>query len=84
MKNKLTEEMGLRLRSARRAAGYKSARAFAIQHGISQSTYSQHETGKRSLVSKALLRYCQLFRISPAWLLTGKAEHSIIETAEAD
>jgi transcriptional regulator with XRE-family HTH domain len=71
MKDKLSEQIGLRLKAARRAANYKSARAFAARHGISISTYSQHEMGLRSLKPKLLLRYSELLGVSPHWLLTG-------------
>jgi transcriptional regulator with XRE-family HTH domain len=76
MKNKLSEQIGIRLRAARRAAKYRSAREFALKQGISQSTYSQHETGKRSLTPELLCRYAKLLGVSPNWLLTGDASSS--------
>ena len=70
--SKLTEQIGLRLRAARRAAKFKSARIFAAQHNIPESTYSQHETGKRALNPDMLLRYSELLDMNPGWLLTGE------------
>ena len=70
--SKLSEQIGLRLRSARRAANFKSARTFAFQYNIPESTYSQHETGKRSLSPEMLLRYSDLLNVDPSWLLTGE------------
>lgn len=70
--SKISEQIGLRLRAARRAASFKSARTFATQHKIPESTYSQHETGKRSLNPDMLLRYSELLDIDPGWLLTGE------------
>lgn len=70
--NKLSEQIGLRLRIARRAANYRSARSFAFKHNIPESTYSQHETGKRALNSEVLVRYSKLLNIDIGWLLTGE------------
>lgn len=68
----ISEQIGTRLRAARKAAGYKSAKIFASQHGIAESTYSQHETGKRTLNADMLFQYSNIFGISPGWLLTGE------------
>ncbi len=69
--SKLSEQIGLRLRAARRAANFRSARTFAFQNEIPESTYSQHETGKRALSPEMLLNYSQLLNVDPGWLLTG-------------
>ncbi len=63
--------IGKRLQTARKALGFKSARSFARQHGIPESTYSQHETGKRSLNPTTLVAYCERLKIKPGWLITG-------------
>lgn len=63
--------IGKRLQKARKALGFKSARSFAREHGIPESTYSQHETGKRSLNPLTLTSYCQKLSITPGWLITG-------------
>lgn len=68
----LDQEIGKRLRKARKSRGYKSARIFAIEQQIPESTYSQHETGKRSLSPETVLRYCACLGIEPGWLLTGR------------
>jgi len=68
----LDQEIGKRLRVARKSRGYKSARTFAIEQQIPESTYSQHETGKRSLSPETTLRYCACLGIEPGWLLTGQ------------
>ena len=68
----LDQEIGKRLRKARKLRGYKSARAFAIEHKIPESTYSQHETGKRSLNPEIVLRYCECLAIDTGWLLSGR------------
>lgn len=66
------QQIGKRLRMARKASGYKSARAFATKHDIPESTYSQHETGKRSLNPELMILYSDRLGISPGWLLTGQ------------
>ncbi|PHQ81423.1 MAG: hypothetical protein COB66_02330 [Coxiella sp. (in: Bacteria)] len=63
--------IGKRLQTARRALGFKSARSFARKHGIPESTYSQHETGKRSLNPTTLVAYCDRLKIEPGWLISG-------------
>lgn len=67
----LDQEIGKRLRKARKLRGYKSARAFAIEQKIPESTYSQHETGKRSLSPEIVLRYSECLKVGPGWLLSG-------------
>lgn len=64
--------IGKRLQTARKALGYKSARSFARQHGIPESTYSQHETGKRSLNPSTMVAYCERLKIKPGWLVSGE------------
>jgi transcriptional regulator with XRE-family HTH domain len=74
MSIQLTEEIAKRLRAARKAAGYKSAKDFANEHGIPLSTYSQHETGKRSISAELIINYSSYFQVNPYWLLTGNGE----------
>lgn len=63
--------IGRRLQAARKALGFKSARSFARHHKIPESTYSQHETGKRSLSPSTLLTYCAHLNITPDWVIAG-------------
>lgn len=60
-----------RLRQARRQNGFLSARNFALHHNIPDSTYTQHESGKRKMSVSTMLHYCKLLDIDPFWLLTG-------------
>jgi len=71
---KLTEDIAKRLRAARKAASFKSAKDFANQYKIPLSTYSQHETGKRSINAELIINYSSYFQINPYWLLTGNGE----------
>lgn len=67
----IATQIGQRLRAIRKAAGYHSAKSFAKQHKFPESTYSQHETGKRSINAETLLEYSRLIGFNPGWLLTG-------------
>lgn len=63
-----------RLRAARKAAGFKSARAAALRYHWTPSTYASHENGQTPLPVDAASRYARAFKVSPAWLLTGEGE----------
>lgn len=69
--SEIDQQVGKRLRTARIASGFRSARAFSQKHNIPESTYSQHENGKRSLSPKMLILYAQRLSVSPGWLLSG-------------
>lgn len=75
----LDVQIGKRLQIARKSLGFKSARSFARQHNIPESTYSQHETGKRSLNPNTMLNYCERLNINPGWLVTGKKPIAAID-----
>lgn len=62
-----------RLRQARIAAGYESAKHAADSMGIKESTYAHHENGIRGYDSKAA-QYARKFKVSIDWLLTGQGE----------
>jgi transcriptional regulator with XRE-family HTH domain len=63
--------IGARLSAARRVV-FSSAREFANKYQMAESTYSQHETGKRALSVSVLLNYACWLEVSPGWLLTGE------------
>ena len=68
-------EMAERLRAARRAAGYDTAREVSKRHGnINYNTYIQHENGLNGFDRDAAKVYAKAFRVSPGWLLTGVAD----------
>ena len=68
----MKNETARRLRHARAAAGFRTAKEFAERHGIPQSTYALHETGARGLKPEIAERYGALLRVSAGWLLTGE------------
>lgn len=61
-----------RLKLARIAAGYRTAKSFAEKHQIPQPTYALHESGKRDLTNKVAERYAQLLGVTIEWLLFGR------------
>ncbi|NNM59526.1 MAG: helix-turn-helix transcriptional regulator [Legionellales bacterium] len=62
----------IRLRVARKAAGFCTSSAFCKQYNIPASTYSQHETGKRALKDDALSEYAKYLGLSLIWLKFGR------------
>lgn len=65
-----------RLRRARLDAGFKSAADAAEAFGWHVVTYRAHENGGRGVRIETLERYAAAFRVSPQWLITGKADKS--------
>ena len=66
--------LGSRLREAREAAGFKSARAAAIRHGWKVSTYSAHENGQNEYGPDEAKSYSKAFKTKASWLLTNEGE----------
>ena len=67
-----TVRLGARLRAARKAAGFKTSKAFLKKHKIPASTYSQHESGARMPDEETLTFYSKVFEVSLDWLSQGK------------
>lgn len=68
------EEMADRLLIARKAAGFTSARAAALEHGWVISTYNAHENGQNGFKPEDAEKYASAYRVSAGWLLTGEGE----------
>ncbi|NTG00171.1 helix-turn-helix transcriptional regulator [Agrobacterium rhizogenes] len=64
-------EIGSRLKQARKAAGFKTAKIAAESLGVAYSTYAQHENGTRGITREAEL-YTRRYKISLDWLMRGK------------
>ncbi len=77
-------DIGLRLKAARKAAGFKTARAAAESLGVPYPTYSQHENGTRGIVREVDL-YTRRFKVSLDWLMRGKGQGPHVSaTAETE
>lgn len=65
------DTMNSRLRHARIQAGFQSARAAALRHGWSTSTYAAHENGQNGFDAKTALTYAKAFGADPGWIVIG-------------
>lgn len=61
-----------RLRAAREAAGYETAKSAAEALGASVATYLQQENGTRGFPASRAQRYARFFHTTPEWLLYGR------------
>ncbi len=73
-KNKINQDLAMRLKTARRILGYRSASAFAIANSFPVQTYLNHESGKRGISIALALEYCAILGISFNWLVTGQGK----------
>jgi hypothetical protein len=64
--------MHYRLIQARKAAGFKSARAAAIKFGWNCSTYASHENGQSNYGLEKAEKYGLAFGTRAVWLLHGE------------
>lgn len=58
------KRFGSCLKAARRAAGYRSAKAFATEHGINVGTYTAHEQGQRNMTLEQAWQYADMLGCS--------------------
>ena len=61
-----------RLKQAREAAGFATAKDAAEAMGMPVSTYIGHENGHRGFPAKTAPQYARKFKVSEEWLLFGK------------
>lgn len=76
----LLEGFGVRLATARIAAGYKTRKALSDAIDVDQNTYSPWERGRSLPSAKELLKLRRALRISLDWLLIGDDTHLTLET----
>ena len=72
MKSRRPDRLSDRLRAARSAAGFNTARDAARALGISPPTYYAHENGTRGVNGEVLVAYARAFRVSLSWLIAGE------------
>ena len=63
---RIRQEQGARLRQAREAAGYGSARDAAISNNWAESSYRAHESGGRTIGQDDAEKYARKFRLKGA------------------
>jgi len=74
MKEDKNKEIGNRLKAARKAAGFSSAKNATIALGISYRTYVVHENGNRGIGREMLELYASRFNVTIDWLLSGRKD----------
>lgn len=72
-------ELKDRLKIARKAKKLSQAEVAEHIEGLSQSAYSQLESGKSKTTTKGV-ELAELFGVSPAWLVTGQGEMTTTPT----
>jgi transcriptional regulator with XRE-family HTH domain len=77
------KNIGQRLRAARLAEGFKTAKSFVERFQISPATYSAHETNRNGLTTKMAQFYAECLGVSVSWLLTGQEEQVTQTKSEA-
>jgi phage repressor protein C with HTH and peptisase S24 domain len=65
------DDIALRLKQARRAAGFRSAKAAAKALSVGESTYRAHENGQNDISLQAAAKYGEFFGVSVAYLAEG-------------
>ena len=61
-----------RLREARKAAGFSTAKEAAEAFGWNKNTVTSNENGNRTFSRESAERYARAYRVDLGWLLTGK------------
>lgn len=67
----MQEEIAARLRQARKAVPFKTAKEAAASLAVEYPTYAGHENGNRAMSLEDAILYARRYRISLDWLLTG-------------
>ncbi len=80
----LAEQIANRLKAIRKAAGYKSAKSFAQQNAMRETTYIQHESGKRGINIDLLQQYSAIHGVRLSWLVTGEGEPYLSQSEEKE
>jgi transcriptional regulator with XRE-family HTH domain len=61
----------MRLREARKAAGFATGQDAASRFGWNYPTYAGHENGSRGMRADALRVYARAFKVDALWLMDG-------------
>lgn len=83
--NKLRQRQGARLSASREAAGFKSARAAALECGWPESSYRSHEAGTRTIGLDDADKYAKRFqsagvKVSARHILFGADSAGVVLT----
>lgn len=69
----MTQSLSLpvRIKAARKNAGYKTAKSFLEKNGYPHATYMQYETGRRNPDDTVLTKLAKQFKVNFEWLKFG-------------
>jgi hypothetical protein len=65
---------GTRLRAAREAMGFRTAKDAALDMKVAIATYAMHEKAERFLPARRAAQYAAHFHTLPEWLLYGRQQ----------
>lgn len=77
--SELLDGFGVRLTTARLAAGFETRKAAADEIGVDQNTYSPWERGRSYPSVKELLTIRTLYQVSIDWLLHGDESNLAVQ-----
>ncbi|MEO0324945.1 MAG: helix-turn-helix transcriptional regulator, partial [Myxococcota bacterium] len=80
----MSRSLGVRIRKARRAAGFPTMRALALQVPISETQVGRWERGENVPHAHLLARLAELLGVSMYWLATGRESESSYASASAN
>lgn len=63
--------LAIRIKAARKNAGYKTAKSFIESHEYPHSTYMQYETGRRNPSDDIIKKLAKQFKVNFDWLKYG-------------
>lgn len=66
--------MNKRLKEIRMSSDSKSLKEFALRLGVSDSSISLLENGKRNITDQMVKSICREFNVSESWFRTGEGE----------
>lgn len=73
------QEAADRLKAARIAANFDSAKSAAEAMGVPVASYIQHENGGRGFKRDRAEQYARRFRTTPEWLLLGRGKAPAVQ-----
>lgn len=68
----MTSTPGERLKAAREACGFDTAKEAALAMGVPIATYTQHEKAEHHLPARRAAEYAGFFKVQPEWINFGR------------
>lgn len=79
----LRKHIGRHLRAARKAAGYKSAKAFAEKMGIAPTAYTEYEQGRNMFTIEQGWEFAEVLGVDIDALVGHEVPHNFADPAQA-